>query len=124
MALFRRKKSEEKIEKTAKAPVSTLVEDASVVGQHAHVLRSPRITEKASDHQSLGVYTFDVSVSATKRSIAATISALYKVVPRKVRIVTVPSKQKRSVRTGARGVTRRGKKAYVYFKKGDTITLT
>ena len=92
-------------------------------GDVAHVLRSPRITEKASAHMSEGVYTFDVALDATKRSVSQAIAAAYGVRPRMVRIVAVRRKTRRSSRTGQYGMSRGGKKAYVYLKRGDSITL-
>lgn len=123
MALFQRKKTEEVVEKKVEKPSAPL-RDVSFAGGLSHILKNPRITEKATAHGELGVYTFDVSPAATKRSVASAIAALYEVTPRKVRIVPVPSKVRRSVRTGVRGISRGGKKAYVYLKKGDTITVT
>ena len=90
----------------------------------AHVLRNPRITEKATMHAEASAYIFDVAPSATKRDIASAVFAAYKVSPRMVRVVTVPSKNKRSMKTGKRGVKQGGKKAYVYLKKGETIAIT
>ena len=103
---------------------SAPLRDVSFAGDLSNILKNPRITEKATAHGELGVYTFDVAEVATKRSVASAIAALYKVTPRKIRIVSVPSKVRRSVRTGARGVSRGGKKAYVYLKKGDTIAIS
>lgn len=120
MALFKRTKEEKK--DTTPSGVASAAAGGTPRGS-ADVLRNPRITEKATDHQSIGVYTFEVAEHATKRSVVAAISSLYNVTPRKIRIVRIPAKQKRSQRTGARGSTRRGKKAYVYLKKGDTITI-
>ena len=90
----------------------------------SRILRNPRITEKATAHSEAGVYTFDVSGSATKRSVREAVANIYHVTPRMVRIVRVPTKVRRSMRTGHRGVTRSGKKAYVYLREGDTITIT
>lgn len=124
MALFQRKKKEEVLGKKAEKPaLQTSVRNMSPAENLSDVLRNPRITEKATAQEQLGVYTFDVSYTATKRSVAAAITLLYKISPRKIRIVPVPSKVRRSVRTGARGISRGGKKAYVYLKKGDTITI-
>lgn len=88
------------------------------------MLKHARITEKASMHQAASVYTFDVPAAVTKRDIARAVHALYKVQPVKVAVVKVPSKNVRSMRTGKRGVKRGGKKAYVYLKQGDSITIT
>ncbi len=124
MALFRSRKIEKKEESKAEQSPVIIARDVSSARAYAEVLRNPRVTEKATVHRELGVYVFDVAENATKRSIAAAVALLYKVSPRKVRIVPVPSKVKRSMRTGARGISRGGKKAYVYLKRGDSITLT
>lgn len=115
MALFGKKtKTEEKKgEKT-----QSFVRDLS------HVLKHARITEKASMHQGESVYTFDIADSANKRDISLAIHQLYKVTPRMVRIVKVPTKVRRSARTGRTGIKSGGKKAYVYLKKGETITIS
>lgn len=101
--------------------------DAAVSGVRrdlSHVLRRARITEKATMQQEGGVYTFNVAVNATKRDIVAAIHAHYKVTPRLVRIVKVPTKIRRNARTGKMGVKSGGKKAYVYLKKGETMTIS
>src|SRR3989344_4374539 len=95
----------------------------SLSGGVADVLKNPRITEKATMHSDAGVYTFDVTAGATKRDIMKAVRALYSVSPRKVAIVSVPKKWKRNMRTGKRGQQGGGKKAYVYLKKGETITI-
>lgn len=87
---------------------------------------SPRITEKGAYLSEHGAYVFNVSVSANKREVAAAITAIYKVVPRKVTVVTVPRKKvvTRAGRGAQRtGATAKGKKAYVYLKKGETIEV-
>jgi large subunit ribosomal protein L23 len=123
MALFgSKKKTEEQKPVAVKAPARA--NPAQIGSGHiAHVLKRPRITEKASMHQSIGVYTFDVMQDATKSQIIAEVKSMYKVTPRKVRIVQIPSKQTRSTRTGKRGMRIGGKKAYVYLKSGETITI-
>ncbi len=70
------------------------------------------------------IYVFDVAMSATKRDISHAVQALYKVTPQKVAIVSVPAKKVRHMRTGRIGMKKSGKKAYVYLKKGETITLS
>jgi len=131
MALFSRKTEEKKTVKAPKkAPaakkevaVKSIAVQAVSARDVSHVLRHARITEKATMHQGAGVYTFDINESATKNDVIAAIRALYKVTPRKVAVVTVPSKMRRNMRTGKTGVKRGGKKAYVYLKKGETITM-
>lgn len=74
-------------------------------------------------HQDLAVYTFDIADGATKRDVMAAVRAVYKVTPRKVAVVPVPSKARRSMRTGMRGASKGGRKAYVYLKKGETMNI-
>ena len=128
MALFSRKTTDKK-EKKAAAPVAKAQNAAPAstsgsLGNIAHVLKHARITEKASMHSGSGVYTFDVAEGATKREIVAAVQALYNVTPLKVAVVTVPKKVRRSMRTGKVGVKKGGKKAYVFLKKGETITIS
>ena len=128
MALFTRKSKTEVTKPTpepqsSQVTVSPTLRSLGGAGELAHVLRNPRITEKASSHMGVGVYAFDVAERATKRSIMQAVYALYNVRPRSVHVVTVPRKVRRSTRTGKRGMTGGGKKAYVYLKKGDSITL-
>lgn len=128
MALFSRKKNTEpampahagKTEvKQETAPVAVTAFGSAL----SHVLRNPRITEKATMHSAESVYTFDVSESATKQQIAEAVRKLYSVSPRMVRVLSIPRKEIRNVRTGKRGVKGGGKKAYIYLKKGETITI-
>jgi large subunit ribosomal protein L23 len=123
MALFNKKQKKEK--KVVAAPVAAPVQ---VVGTPmraslAHILKHARVTEKATMHQGAGVYTFDIAEEATKNDIVKAVRAIYGVVPRKVAVVTIPSKTRRNARTGKSGVKHGGRKAYVYLKKGETITI-
>ena len=89
----------------------------------AQVLLQARITEKATVHSLNNSYVFNVATKATKRDIIRTVEALYKVTPRHVTIAAIPTKNVRNRRTGKTGVKGGGKKAYVYLKKGETITI-
>jgi len=122
MALFGRNKSA--VVEQMQAPEQAGARPAAQTGSagYAHILRHVRITEKASMHSGAGVYTFDIAENATKRDVIAAIRSLYNVVPVKVAVVRVPSKARRSMRTGKMGYKRGGRKAYVYLKKGETIT--
>ncbi len=91
---------------------------------NAHILRHARITEKATIHSMSGVYVFDVASKATKRDIVKAMRDVYNVTPQKVRVASIPTKTTRSQKTGITGVKRGGKKAYVYLKKGETITIS
>lgn len=123
MALFGKKKNTEE-KKAAPANVDALALRSLGGGRDiSTILRHARITEKASMHQGLGVYTFDIARSASKRDVMQAVRALYKVTPRMVRVVSIPTKSRRNARTGKLGMTGGGKKAYVYLKKGETITF-
>lgn len=122
MALFgSKKKTEKKVE--AKAPAATKSVGVDSVRNLTTVLKHARITEKASMQQLNGVYTFDIAAGATKRDIMQAVRKIYSVTPKKVAVVTVRSKNVRNARTGKPGVKSGGRKAYVYLKKGDTITF-
>lgn len=126
MALFGKKEKTEKKAVAAPAPVAkdaAVREFAGMPHDLSHVLKHARITEKASMQQGSNVYAFDVAQSATKRDIMLAVRALYKVTPRKVAVVNVPTKTRKNMRTGREGLKRGGKKAYVYLKSGETITL-
>ena len=118
MALFSKKKTKKTPAAVAAAPVA-----APSVNNAKEVLRAPRITEKAGLMQAKGVYVFNISTDATKRDIIAAVKKMYKVTPRSVRMVNVPEKSVRHMKSGRYGVKSGGKKAYVYLKQGDSITL-
>jgi ribosomal protein L23 len=122
MALFgKNKKAEEKQEAAPAAPAIAM---PSMGRDLSHVLKHARITEKATMHADAGVYTFDINAGSTKRDVMQAVRLLYKVTPRKVAIVSIPTKTRRNVRTGKPGRTGGGKKAYVYLKKGETMTIS
>ena|SRR6185503_18086947 len=123
MALFSRKTTEEKKETPAVAAKSEAPVSIPSKANLSHILQHARITEKATMHNEIGSYVFNVAGSASKREIMQAVKALYGVSPRMVRVVNIPSKVKRNMRTGRVGMKMGGKKAYVYLKKGDTINL-
>ncbi|MDO8593578.1 MAG: 50S ribosomal protein L23 [bacterium] len=122
MSIFGTKKSVKK-EKSTKADAKKHVARAKISANGvAHdIIRAPWFSEKALMATEKGVYTFGVSTRATKAEIAGAIKEIYKVEPRKIRIVNLPAKRK-AMRT-KRGVGARAarRKAYVYLNKGDTI---
>ena len=89
----------------------------------AYVLQNPRITEKATMGIERRVYVFDVAPGANKMQVKKAVKQVYNVEPQKVHVATVPRKTKRSLRTGIKGRTAIGKKAYVYLKEGDSISV-
>jgi len=125
MALFGNKKKEKRPAITdvslsavpARSPVVAMSADLS------GVLVKPRITEKATDSTARGVYVFEVTEEATKPQIAEAVWQIYKVRPAKIRIARFPHKVVRNARTGKYGVKSGGRKAYVYLKPGESISI-
>ena len=126
MALFGKKteNKEVKVKKaskkvTAVKAVSTSTSPKIITSQ---VIVRPRITEKAGIMgEALNVYTFEVSKTSTKHTIAHEISHLYKVTPVKIRIINLPARN--VIVRGRRGTQSALKKALVFLKKGDKIEI-
>lgn len=115
MALFSKK---------TKTPTAVQADASIVVPVNLEsILLNPRITEKGTDKISQGAYVFDVDMRATKLLIRDAMKKTYNVTPRMVRIVVGKAKVVRNARTGKYGKTTAHKKAYVYLKKGETITV-
>lgn len=89
----------------------------------AHIIKHPRITEKAAYMSEKGCYVFNIAADANKQEVARAVREVYKVTPRKVTVVTTPRKRVWVRGTNRHGKTAVGKKAYVFLKKGDTIEL-
>ena len=107
------KRPEKREEKKGKAPGKSNI-GKSVV--------SPRVTEKTTALASEGVYVFDVTPNANKRTIKEDIVERYKVTPTKIRIVNSPKKA--VFFRGIPGTRGGGKKAFVYLKKADRGKIT
>ena len=122
MALFSRKTKKDEA-KVAPAAVVSVAAHPVLKNTFAHVLHTPRITEKASLAMEGSVYVFEVAVTANKKQISSALQTVYKVKPRKIAIVNVKPKQVRNMRTGKKGMKGGFKKAYVYLQKGETITI-
>ncbi len=122
MALFSRsKKTEESVvEKDTKKGVNmVLTTDVNF----STIIVKPRNTEKSVRLGEQNVYTFVVRQNATKRDVKAAITALYNVTPVNVNIVNKTPRQYKSKAKNRRLTAKGMKKAYVYLKKGDTISL-
>jgi large subunit ribosomal protein L23 len=125
MSIFGTKKVNKK-EKTAKADAKKHVARAkmSVDGKAHDIILVPWFSEKALIATEKGVYAFGVSTRATKAEIAGAIKEIYKVTPRKIRIVNLPAKRKAMRTKRGVGVRSARRKAYVYLNKGDTIQFS
>lgn len=85
------------------------------------ILRRPVITEKSTDMQEQGRYTFEVTGRATKHQIRSAVEEAFDVKVIKVNTMHVRGKGKRF---GPRPTVRPSwKKAIVTLAPGDTITI-
>jgi len=84
-----------------------------------NIIKNPRVTEKGSYKAEMNVYTFDVANDANKSEIKKAIFTLYKVKPMKVNILAVPRRNR--MYKGRVSTSGKGKKAFVYLKKGEKI---
>jgi large subunit ribosomal protein L23 len=85
------------------------------------IIRAPWFSEKALLATEKGVYAFAVPASATKAEIAGAIKEIYKVTPKKIRIVNLPGKAKQMRTRRGTGTRAARHKAYVTLNAGDTI---
>lgn len=118
MALFSQKKTTAKKEKAV-----TTKKEGNVSHDYSHVLSAPRITEKAMKKSEANVYTFEVARSVSKFDVRDAVKALYGVTPVKVNIVNKAPRQYQHANTRRTRTEHGIKKAYVYLKKGDSISL-
>lgn len=99
-----------------------LIQTSALMFANNPVIIRPHITEKAGTMaESLNTYVFEVHKSATKKSVAAEVFAMYKVAPAKVRVIN--KKAEEVFVRGKRGHHKAMKKAMVTLKKGDKIEL-
>lgn len=124
MALFgsSSKKKEEK-KAAAGARVRRARAKKLAPGIAHEVIRAPWFSEKALLSTERGVYAFAVPNSATKADIAGAVKELYKVTPKKIRIVNLPAKKVMLRTRRGEGTRAARRKAYVYLAKGETITF-
>ena len=123
MALFSRNKKETKSAASAVAAKPEARKALSTDANIASVIIKPRITEKAVGKTERNVYTFLVRRQSTKYDVKAAIKAIYDVTPKKINIVHQAPRTYMSRAKGRRLTANGTKKAYVYLKSGDTITL-
>lgn len=103
------------------ATKKTTTEDKKKEKAAAKLIISPRVTEKASMQSNQNAFTFVVRGDATKLTLRDEIKREYKVTPRAINITNIP-RQWTFVR-GKLGHQQGFKKAVVFLKKGDTISL-
>lgn len=88
------------------------------------ILKSFRVTEKATDLQASNKYTFEVADGYNAVAIGQAVEKAFNVKVERVNVMNVKGKVKVSrMRKANPGVKGRMKKAIVTLKKGDTIQL-
>ncbi len=113
-------KEETSIEKVAKAKPITAKKEARVLDAY-RILKSPHITEKATDLAEKNQYTFKLWPRAGKTEVKKSIEGLYGVDVLSVKIINIPRKKRR---TGKISGWRAGcKKAIVRVKEGQKIEV-
>lgn len=123
MGLFSSKPKTTKTKADAPAKAARAQKAKTRDARLAHVLVAPWFSEKALIGTERGVYVFSVPEHVTKQEVKEAVEKIYKVIPRKVALLHLPGKKK-SLRTRRGvGVRARRHKAYVYLKKGETITF-
>ena len=121
MAIFGTSKKGEKKAWTQSVTKARARQAKLETGKEHEVIRAPWLSEKALLATEKGVYAFEVSKDATKAEIAGAVKALYKVSPKRIRVVNLPGKTKAMRTRRGFGKTRARRKAYVYLAAGDTI---
>lgn len=119
MPLFGKKKDaavETVPAKVVKASLPTDVDTSTII-------KGLRLSEKTVNLGDQNVYTFNVRKDANKHQVKAAVQALYNVTPVKVNIVNKKAAKRTKGLSGKIVHEKGAKKAYVYLKEGDTITL-
>lgn len=81
------------------------------------------LTEKAHAQMAKGVYTFMVNQKAKKVDVKNAVKSAFSVDAVSVNIISTQSKQKRIAKTRKFTMVGGGKKAIVYLKAGQTISV-
>lgn len=122
MALFSQKTANKKATSAPKKEKKT--EAVSAQSRDlSSVLYAPRITEKAMRGSEKNVYVFEVARNATKFDVRDAVKQFFNVTPVKINIVNKSPRQFKSAATRRLRTEHGMKKAYVYLKKGDSISL-
>ena len=123
MALFSQKTANKKATSAPKKEKKTEAVSATSTRDLSSVLYAPRVTEKAMRGSENNVYVFEVARIATKFDVRDAIKQFYNVTPVKINIVNKSPRQFKSATTRRMKTEHGMKKAYVYLKKGDSISL-
>ncbi|MDO8487280.1 MAG: 50S ribosomal protein L23 [Candidatus Curtissbacteria bacterium] len=91
--------------------------------KHGDILQKAILSEKAYRLMEKGIYTFFVSKSASKKDVKNSIEKMFSVSVKKVNVAGISSKQKKIAKTRKTVTVGGGKKAIVYLKAGQTISV-
>lgn len=91
--------------------------------KQGEVLQKPILSEKAYRQMEKGIYTFFVSKAASKEDVKNSIEKMFSVSVKKVNVLGIGAKQKRIAKTRKTVTVGGGKKAIVYLKAGQTISV-
>ena len=114
-------KKEEPVEVKPQPPQPVTKVKEEVIGGAYRVLKTPQVTEKATDLVKKNQYVFKVWPRANKVEIKKAIENLYGVDVLDVKIIRVPAKRRRLGRI--RGWRKGYKKAIVKIKEGQKIEV-
>ena len=89
--------------------------------KYLDIIKAPVITEKASNEQAKGKYTFRVDPKANKTEIKHAIEKIFNV--KVVSISTLNEKPKKKRVGRYTGLTNRSKKAIVTLAEGESIDI-
>jgi len=112
---------QEKPEKKVKDVVIEKPKEKKISGIAYRILKSPRVTEKATDLAKINQYTFKVWERANKPQIRKAAEDLYGVDVVSVKIVNIPKKKRRLGKI--EGWKKGYKKAVVKVKEGQKIEV-
>jgi len=108
--------------KTEETPVSAAPIKKEVdLSESYQIIKSPQITEKASELAEKNQYVFKIFPQANKIQIKKAIEKIYGVNVEKVRIINIPSKERQLGRIS--GIKPGYKKAIVKIRKGQKIEI-
>ena len=109
---------EVKVEKPVEAP---RVKKEKKSGEAYRILKTPHVTEKASDLTNKNQYVFKVSSRANKMEVRKAVQEVFGVDVVSVRVINVPEKKRRL--GTVKGFRKGYKKAIVRIKEGQKIEV-
>ncbi len=112
-------KGKEVKDKSSKKSTSTKREFSNSVLED--IIKKPQITEKATEGAENNVYVFEVADSANKIMIREAFKKIFEVSPVKIRTVNKETKERK--RFGRKSSEKGMKKAYIYLKDGQEISI-